>query len=333
MLLTAAATLHGWLYGTFDPPNAIKALLYVATWLAMLAGVIFLFVIAPRRNRANRWSTEDVFVLAILAVLLLAWDTFLNDQLFGPLVSSIPVAGNFLNWIQLPDLPYMFIVMVAVATIRKPGTVTSLIFVKRVLGEIMFSTHGLNIPNWPDALDEGILTDLFIMSRGAGLFSSPRAMLIDGFMIGVLRGGPNVLVGDAVLDPFLNGQIHTWASFIGTNIAGSGGFFGNAIGNGIEAAVTAPLAVSVARAVGMAAGTTIGGARPGQLVPDSGIPAVAGFGAVAAGPAVAGGFGTALRSSSSSASDGSSGRGGPRGSGGSAGPSSGSEPDHGGERR
>ncbi len=284
MLLSAAATLHGWLYGTFDPPNAIKALLYAATWLVMLAGVVYLFVIAPRRNRANRWSTEDVFVLAILSVLLLAWDTFLNDQLFGPLVSSIPVAGNFLNWIQLPDLPYMFIVMVAVATIRKPGTVTSLIFVKRVLGEIMFSTHGLNIPNWPDALDEGILTDLFIMSRGAGLLSSPRAMLIDGFIIGVLRGGPNVLVGDAVLDPFLNGQIHTWASFIGTNIAGSGGFFGNAIGNGIEAAVTAPLAVSVARAVGIASGTTVGrGGSP------TGMPAVAGFGAVTAGAAVAGG--------------------------------------------
>ncbi len=147
---------------------------------------------------------------------------------------------------------------------------------ERVLGEIMFSTHGLNIPNWPDALDEGVLTDLFIMSRGAGLLSSPRSMLIDGFIIGVLRGGPNVLVGDAVLDPFLNGQIHTWASFIGTNIAGSGGFFGNAIGNGIEAALTAPLAVTVARSVGMAYGTTLGsGGIRGPAVP-----AVAGLGTV-----------------------------------------------------
>jgi len=221
-------------------------------------------------------------------------------------------------------------VMVAVATIRKPGTVTALIFVKRVLGEIMFSTHGLNIPNWPDALDEGVLTDLFIMSRGAGLLSNPRAMLIDGFIIGVLRGGPNVLVGDAVLDPFLNGQIHTWASFIGTNIAGSGGFFGNAIGNGIEAAVTAPLAVSVARAVGMASGTTLGGARQGPSAPESGGPAVPSFGAVAAGPAVLGGFGTALRSSVSAPADGRPARDDARAPGGT---SPAGDPGQGGERR
>jgi hypothetical protein len=270
MLITAA--LHGWLYDTFDPSNTVKALLYALTWLAMLAGVVFLFLIAPRRGPGRRWTTEDLFALAILSVLLLAWDTFLNDQLFGPIVSAIPVAGNFLNWIQLPDLPYMFIVMVAVATIRKPGTVTALIFVKRVLGEIMFSTHGLNFANWPDALDEGVLTDLYILARGGGLLSSTRAMLLDGFVIGFLRGGPNVIIGDAVLDPFLNGQIHTWASFIGTNIAGGGGFVGNAFGNGIEAAITAPLAVKVAEAVGAAAGgRTFSGAGT-----STGTPALAG---------------------------------------------------------
>ncbi len=249
-LLASPATLHGWLYGTFNPPNWVKALLYAITWVAVLAGVYVLFIWS-RRKKERRWTTQDIFVLAILSVLLLAWDTFLNDQLFGPIVSAIPVAGNFLNWIQLPDLPYMFIIMVAVATIRKPGTVTALIFVKRVLGEIMYATHGVNVPNWPDALDEGILTDLFIMWRGDALLATSRAMLWDGFVIGFLRAVPNVIIGDAVLDPFLNGQIHTWASFVGTNIAGGGGVLGNGIGNGIEAAIMAPLAVQVARSVGI----------------------------------------------------------------------------------
>jgi hypothetical protein len=295
-----AATLHGWLYDTFDPPNSIKALLYALTWIAVLAGVFYLFVVVRRRGWRYRWATEDVFVLAILSVLLLAWDTFLNDQLFGPIVSSIPIAGNFLNWIQLPDLPYMFIVMVAVATIRKPGTVTALIFIKRVLGEVMFSTHGLNVPNWPDALDEGILADLYILSRGDSLLSSGRAMLADGFMIGFLRGGPNVLIGDGVLDPFLNGTIHTWASFVGTNITGSGGFFGNAIGNGIEAAVTAPLAVRVARSVGMASGRRV---TPTRSSPPPG-PGLVGIGEAPSGPVDGehSGLGSALRSSMSSVS-------------------------------
>ncbi len=268
-LLASAAVLHGWLYNTFNPPNWAKGVLYAVTWIVMLIGVYILFFWARRRKPQNRWTTQDIFVLAILSVLLLAWDTFLNDQLFGPIVSSIPVAGNFLNWIQLPDLPYMFIVMVAVATIRKPGTVTALIFIKRILGEIMFATHGLNVPNWPDALDEGIFTDLFIMWRGEALFSSGRAMLWDGFVIGFLRAVPNVIVGDAVLDPFLNGQIHTWASFIGTNLAGSGGIVGNGLGNGIEAAIVAALAVQVARSVGVLAGHTAPKHHPpaGRAVP------------------------------------------------------------------
>ncbi len=254
LLLAQKAHLHGWLYDTFDPPNWVRALLYAVTWLVMIAGVYVLFVRAPRRDRSKRWTTQDVFVLAILSVLLLAWDSFLNDQLFGPIVSAIPVFGNFLNWIQLPDLPYMFIVMVAVATIRKPGTVTALIFVKRVLGEIMFSSHGLNVFNWPDALNEGIFTDLYIMWRGEMILSDMKAMLIDGFVIGFLRAVPNVIIGDAVLDPFLNGQIHTVASFVGTNLAGGGGILGNGLGNGIEAAITAPLAVRVAKSVGSLSG-------------------------------------------------------------------------------
>lgn len=253
-MLATTATLHGWLYDTFAPADWVRAVLYGLTWLVMLGGVTFLFVWAPRRNRANHWTTQDVFVLAILSVLLLSWDTFLNDQLFGPIVSSLPLAGTLLNWIQLPDLPYMFIVMVGVATIRKPGTVTALIFVKRVLGEVMFSTHGVNVLIWPDALDEGIFTDLYIMSRGEMLLSDVRSMLIDGFVIGVLRAVPNTIIGDAVLDPFLNGQVHTWASFIGTNLAGGGGILGNGLGNGLEAAITAPLAVRVARSTGILSG-------------------------------------------------------------------------------
>jgi hypothetical protein len=264
-LLAATAQLHGWLYDTFAPTDWIRALLYAGTWLVMVAGAYVVFVRSARRNRASRWTTQDIFVLAILAVLLLAWDSFLNDQLFGPLVSAIPVFGNFLNWIQLPDLPYMFIVMVAVVTIRKPGVVTALIFVKRVLGEIIFSTHGLNVVNWPDALDEGIFTDLYIMWRGDLLLSDLKTLFIDGFVIGFLRAVPNVLIGDAVLDPFLNGQVHTWASFIGTNLAGGGGVLGNGLGNGVEAALTAPLAVRVARSVG-----ALSGYRPNRSVRQAG---------------------------------------------------------------
>lgn len=250
-LVAASAVLHGWLYDTFDVSNTWKAVLYALTWVIVLAGLYVIFIWARKKPWYHKWTTQDVFILAILSVMLLAWDSFLNDQLFGPLITGIPVAGNFLNWIQLPDLPYMFILMVAVATIRKPGVVTTLIFVKRVLTGIMFTSHGVNIPDWPDALDEGIFADLYIMARGDQLLSDMKAMLIDGFVIGLLRAGPNSLITCLVLDPFLNGTIHTWGTIIGTNLATGGGLIGNALGNAIEAAIVAPLAVQVARSVGV----------------------------------------------------------------------------------
>jgi hypothetical protein len=282
MLIAATAHLHGFLYDTFDPGGTAKVLLYVGTWLVLLGCLAILFL--RKRDERAKWTTQDVFTLAILAVMLLAWDSFLNDQLFGPLISSVPVAGNFLNWIQLPDLPYLFIVMVAVATIRKPGTVTALIFVKRLLGEIMFTTHGVRPQIWPDALDEGVFADLYIMMRGERLLDDAKAILLDGFAIGFLRAVPNVIIGDAVLDPFLNGQIHTYASFIGTNIAGGGGILGNGLGNGIEAAITAPLAVRVARSVGALAGA--GGAPRATKARAESLPAPLG---VAGGASGAGG--------------------------------------------
>lgn len=254
-LLGATSHLHGWLYTPFYPSNWILALLYALQWIVMLGCLYIFFVRAPRKDPSKRWNTQDVFVLAILSVLLLAWDSFLNDELIGPIISALPVVGNFLNWIQLPDLPFMFIVMVAAAMIRKPGAVTAILFVEMILADLIFSPQGFNVLNdWPDALNQGVFGDLWIMWRGEAFLGSFWGMAVDGFVIGFLRGGPNVLIGNCILDPFLFGIKHTWADTIGTNIAGDGGFVGNAIGNGVEAAITAALAVRTSDSVGVLSG-------------------------------------------------------------------------------
>ena len=36
------------------------------------------------------------------------------------------------------------------------------------------------------------------------------AMVIDGLMIGVLRGGPNAFLDDWTFDPYLNATYYTW---------------------------------------------------------------------------------------------------------------------------
>ena len=75
-------------------------------------------------------------------------------------------------------------------------------------------------------------------ARGA----SPLSMVIDGFMIGVLRGAPNAFLTDWTFDPYLNATYYTWLQM--RNDTWSNGLF-----NGIEAAVSAPLAYRVAVSV------------------------------------------------------------------------------------
>lgn len=176
---------------------------------------------------------------------------FIRDQLVTPIASSIPVIGNIQAFFQLGDLPYMFLVVLAAVTIRKPGAVTALIFTKRLIGEIMFSTKGINFTFWPDALDEGVFTDLFILWRGEKFMRDARSLFIDGFIIGVLRAVPNVIIGEVILNPFLYGEIRTWAFMIWGNFGSHGGLIGNGIGNGVEAAVSTPLALRVSRSIGI----------------------------------------------------------------------------------
>ena len=67
-------------------------------------------------------------------------------------------------------------------------------------------------------------------------------MVIDGFMIGLLRGAPNAFLTDWTFDPYLNATYYTWLQM--WNDTWSNGLF-----NAIEAAVSAPLAYRVAVSV------------------------------------------------------------------------------------
>jgi hypothetical protein len=77
-----------------------------------------------------------------------------------------------------------------------------------------------------------------VYKKGASVVS----MVVDGFMIGLLRGGPNAFLTDWTFDPYLNATYYTWLQM--WNDTWSNGLF-----NGLEAAVSAPLAYRVAVSV------------------------------------------------------------------------------------
>ncbi|MGI9008475.1 MAG: ECF transporter S component [Streptosporangiaceae bacterium] len=231
---------------------------YVAIWLACLLGVGIVAWAALKSRRWPRWTTQDILIVAALGVLLEVYDNIIGDQFIKPVLSPIPGA----DFLQVHDLPYMFLLMVGVALVRKPGCVTAMVFISFLLAALLFgSGHG--VLDWTDGLTQGIFCDLYIVARGGRVFgpsATRRSMIADGLMIGILRGAPNAFLTDWNLDPYLNATFYTWLQM--WNNTWSNGLF-----NGIEAAISAVLAQRVAVAVVPSIG--IGKARaPSGLAAD-----------------------------------------------------------------
>ncbi|HLQ53725.1 MAG TPA: ECF transporter S component [Streptosporangiaceae bacterium] len=236
---------------------------YVLVWAVCLAGIGIVLWAALRSKRWERWTTQDILIVAALGVLLEVYDNIIGDQFLKPIIDVIP--GTTL--LHVNDLPYMFLLMVGVALVRKPGCVTAMVFVNFLLSQLLFgSGHGAL--DWTDGLTQGIFCDLYIVARRGrayGTGASKLSMVIDGLMIGVLRGGPNAFLTDWTFDPYLNATFYTWYQmWVDT--------WSNAVGNGVEAAVSAVLAhrvvVSVVPSLGAsrsrAAGAPDPFAEPGQ---------------------------------------------------------------------
>jgi len=177
--------------------------------------------------------------------------------------------------------------MVGVALVRKPGCVTAMVFVNFLLAQLLFgSGHGAL--DWTDGLTQAILCDLYIVARRGGVFApgaSRLSMVLDGFVIGVLRGAPNAFLTDWSFDPYLNATYYTWLQM--WNDTWSNGLF-----NGIEAAISTPLAyrvaVSVMPSLGAGRARRAGAADP-FAEPDATAPPGGSQAAPGASPAVPGG--------------------------------------------
>jgi hypothetical protein len=219
---------------------AWNAFYYWGVWAVCIIGIGICVWAAFRDKRFQRWTTQDILIVAALGVLLEVYDNIIGDQFIKPIVDVIPGA----DLLQLHDLPYMFLLMVGVALVRKPGCVTAMVFINYLLAQLLFgSGHGAL--DWTDGFTQGIFCDLYIVARRGKVYapgSAVWAMVIDGFIIGGLRGGPNAFLTDWTFDPYLNSIYYTWYQMWTDT-------WSNWIGNGVEAAISAVLALRVARAV------------------------------------------------------------------------------------
>jgi hypothetical protein len=222
-----------------------NAVYYWGVWVACILGLGIVLWAALKSKRWARWTTQDILIVAALGVLLEVYDNIIGDQLIGPLLNPIPGA----DFSQLQDLPYLFLLLVGVALVRKPGCVTAMVFVNFLLAQLLFgSGHGAL--DWTDGLTQGIFCDLYIVARRGRVFgpaASRLSMIVDGFMIGLLRGGPNAFLTDWTFDPYLNATYYTWLQM--WNDTWSNGLF-NAIEGGVSAVLAHRVAVSVVPSLG-----------------------------------------------------------------------------------
>ncbi len=239
---------------------AWNAFFYWGVWAVCIIGIALVIWCALRSKKWERWTTQDILIIAALGVLLEVYDNIIGDQFIKPLIDVIPGA----DLLQLHDLPYMFLLMVGVALVRKPGCVTAMVFVNFLLAQLLFgSGHGAL--DWTDGLTQGIFCDMYIIARRGRVYgpnASTWSMIVDGLMIGFLRGAPNAFLTDWTFDPYLNSIYYTWYQmWVDT--------WSNGLGNGIEAAISAPLALRVARSVipSLSAGRRKGAGAAGTVDP------------------------------------------------------------------
>lgn len=233
--------------GNVHLPFTVNVIALIVIWLMCLAGV---YLIMRSRKFAGiqvRWTTQDILIVAIMGVLLEVYDNLIGDQFITPIIQGIPFAHAF----ALNDLPYMFLLMVGVAMIRKPGAATAMVFLNFLLMQLLYGGSESGVLWWPYGITQGLFIDLYMILRGGRVFArSGMPAFWDGLAMGALRAVPAAFVQQIFLGPFLSG----WTVAAGFIVWYA---LFNTIGNGLEAAITAPLAIRVARSVNQSAGHDI----------------------------------------------------------------------------
>lgn len=105
-------------------------------------------------------------MIAIIGAIQTVYVQIIGRQFVFPVVDRVP--GGF--FFAIGDLPYIFLLVSAVAITRKPGTVSLTLFVYNITSEIGW--YGLNPLWWMYPFAQGLAADIYVLIRGRGIFTS-----------------------------------------------------------------------------------------------------------------------------------------------------------------
>jgi hypothetical protein len=221
----------------------VNVVLLIIVWVVCLAGLFLIWKRPTLLGIVQQWTTQDILMVGIMGVLLEVYDNLIGDQFITPIIQLIPFAHAF----ALNDLPYMFLLMVGVAVIRKPGAATAMVFLNFLLMQLLYGGSESGILWWPYGILQGLFMDLYILLRKGRVFANSKTAFWDGLVMGALRAVPAVIIQQTLLGPFLSGWEKTLGYVFWLAIF-------NMIGNGLEAAVSSSFAIRVASSVNPASG-------------------------------------------------------------------------------
>ncbi len=231
---------------TVQFPPTVNLVLYILLWLIAVAGLGFVFLRGRAAGFNMRWTTQDILVLAVMGVLLEVYDNLIGDQFITPVLKLLP-ASDIIHDLALNDIPYMFLLMVGIAIIRKPGVATALVFLNFLLMQLLYGSDKSNVLWWEYGIYQGLFVDIYFVTRGKAIFQKADGRaIVDGLIMGALRAVPAVTISAALIGPFLSGDTSTFGDiFLNSSL--------NLIGNGLAAGLLAPLAIRVAQSINQTA--------------------------------------------------------------------------------
>jgi len=235
---------------TVQFPPTVNLILYVALWIIALAGLVYVFQRGRAAGFTMRWTTQDILVLAVMGVLLEVYDNLIGDQFITPVLKLLP-ASDIIHDLALNDIPYMFLLMVGIAIIRKPGVATALVFLNFLLMQLIYGSDKSNVLWWEYGIYQGLFVDIYFVTRGKAIFQKADGRaIVDGLIMGALRAVPAVTISAALIGPFLSGDTSTFGDiFLNSSL--------NLIGNGLAAGLLAPLAIRVAQSINQTASAPV----------------------------------------------------------------------------
>lgn len=230
-------------------PNTVNLILYVVIWVIIAAAFYFIFTRGRAAKFNMRWTTQDILILAVMGVLLEVYDNLIGDQFITPVLKLLPFS-TIIHDFAFNDIPYMFLLMVGIALIRKPGAATALVFVNYLLMQLLFGSDRSTVLWWQYGVLQGIFVDVYFVARGRQIFQKANGQaIIDGLVMGALRAVPAVLLEAAIIGPWLSGSVRTLGDLVLYSSL-------NMIGNGLAAGLLSPLAIRVAQSINQNADAT-----------------------------------------------------------------------------